>query len=216
MPILHLPSVFSKSRFSTVTIFQDRQSRCRHFIQALANFQLLTIIQDKLLAYTWDSNDNHDTMWFVEKPCSCSYKYSKYDIQPRPYFPELKQLATFVEKVTGSDETNSVNVNLYRDQYAKVGLHSDSEDLFQARYVPSTIISISLGAARSFILQAINGSGATYPINLEHGDIITMEGLCQRDYKHALPPARAPCGPRINLTFRKIVQHRQHCSLANI
>ena len=176
MPILHLPpACFSKSRFSTVTIFQDRQSRCRHFIQALANFQLLTIIQDKLLAYTWDNNDNHDTMWFVEKPCSCSYKYSKYDIQPRPYFPELN---TFVEKVTGSEETNSVNVNLYRDQHAKVGLHSDSEDLFQARFVSSTIISISLGAARSFVLQAINGSGATYSIDLEHGDIITMEGLC--------------------------------------
>ena len=211
MPVLHLPPAYFPK---TKTIFQDRQSRCRHFIQALVNFNLLSIIEDKLLAYTWDTNDNHDTMWFVEKPCSCSYKYAKYDIQPRPYFPELKLLATFAEKVTGSEETNSVNVNLYRDQYSKVGLHSDSEDLFLARFVPSTIISISLGAARTFVLQANDGS-ASYSIDLEHGDIATMEGLCQRDYKHALLPAKHPCGPRINLTFRKIVQHKQYCSLAH-
>ena len=157
MPVLHLPPAYSPK---TKTIFQDRQSRCRHFIQALVNFNLLSIIQDTLLAYTWDTNDNHD-----------------------------------------------------RDQYSKVGLHSDSEDLFLARSVPSTIISISLGAARTFVLQANDGS-ASYSIDLEHGDIATMEGLCQRDYRHALLPAKHPCGPRINLTFRKIVQHKQYCSLA--
>ena len=161
MPVLHLPPAYFPK---TKTIFQDRQSRCRHFIQALVNFNLLNTIQDKLLAYTWDHNDNHDTMWFVEKPCTCSYKYAKYDVQPRPYFPELKLLADFAEKVTGSEKTNSVNVNLYKDQFSKVGLHSDSEDLFSARTVPTTIISISLGAARTFVLQANDGS-ASYSLN---------------------------------------------------
>ena len=213
-PILHLP-LASFRKFSTKTIFQNRQSRCRHFIKALAHFQLIGTIYDKLVSSTWDSNDNHDTMWFVEQPCSCAYKYSKYNIKPKPYFPELKLLATFVEKVTGSEETNSVNVNLYKDQHAKVGLHSDSEDLFQANSIASTIISISLGAARTFILQANDGS-ETFAIDLQHGDIATMEGLCQKHYKHALIPAPHPCGPRINLTFRKIVQHKQYCSLANI
>jgi len=176
---------------------------------------MLSIIYDKLLTYAWDNNVNHETMWFVEDPCSCSYKYAKYDIKPKPYFPELKLLATFAEKVTGSEETNCVNVNRYQNQFSKVGLHSDSEDLFQARFVPSTIISISLGAARTFIVQANDGS-ASYSIDLQHGDIATMEGLCQRDYKHALLPAPQPCGPRINLTFRKLVQHKQYCSLANM
>ena len=134
---------------------------------------------------------------------------------PKPYFPELKLLAIFAEKVTGSEETNSVNVNLYKDQFAKVGLHSDSEDLFQAKFIASIIISISLGAARTFILQANDGSDS-YAINLQHGDIATMEGLCQKHYKHALLPAPLPCGPGINFTFRKIVQHKQNCSLANI
>ena len=106
-------------------------------------------------------------------------------------------------------------MNRYQDQFAKVGLRSDSEDLFQARFVPFTIISISLGGARSVVSQADDGS-ASYSIDLEHGDIATMEGLCQRDYKHALLPAKHPCGPRINLTFRKIVQHKHNCSLASI
>ena len=42
-----------------------------------------------------------------------------------------------------------------------------------------------------------------------------MEGLCQKFYVHALLRDKGACAPRINLTFRKIVQHKQYCSLAN-
>ena len=161
----------------------------------------------------WKINDNHQTLWFVEFPCVCKYKYSKYNISPQPYFPELKALANFVEKVTGSEGSNSVNMNLYPDQHSKVGMHSDSEDLFQADFSATNIISISLGATRRFILQAKEGK-AVHEVSLQHGDILTMEGLCQKFYKHALLPSPLPCGHRINLTFRKIVQHKQYCSLA--
>ena len=152
-------------------------------------------------------------MWFVEHPCVCSYQYSSYNVSPQPYFPELKALASFAENVTGSNETNCVNVNYYENQFSKVGMHSDSEDLFQAEKIPSTIISISLGATRNFVLQAKDGS-SEFSVDLLHADVLTMEGLCQKFYRHALPQAAAPCGPRVNLTFRKLVQHKQYCPLA--
>ena len=161
----------------------------------------------------WDTNDNHKTMWFVESTCSCFYKYSKYDIKPKPYFPELKSLSDFVEKVTDLGGTNCVNVNLYEDRFSKVGFHSDSEPIFQADYIASDIISISLGATRRFAIQAKEGN-VSRQVQLEHGDILTMEGLCQKFYKHALLASNKPVALRINLTFRKIVQHRHPCILA--
>ena len=131
----------------------------------------------------------------------------------KPFFPELKALAKFVENLTGSVETNCVNVNYYEDRFSKVGFHSDSEDLFQAETIPSTIISISLGATRNFVLQAKDGS-AEYSVDLKHADVLTMEGYCQKYYWHGLPQAADPCGPRVNLTFRKLVRHKQYCPLA--
>ena len=162
---------------------------------------------------TWDTNKNHHTMWFVEHPCVCSYEYSSYNVSPRPYFPELKALALFAENVTGSKVTNSVNVNYYDNHFSKVGLHSDSEEIFQADKCSSTIISISLGATRNFVLQAKDGS-AEYSVDLKHADVLTMEGYCQKYYWHGLPQAADPCGPRVNLTFRKLVRHKQYCPLA--
>lgn len=38
---------------------------------------------------------------------------------------------------------------------------------------------------------------------------MTMEGKFQRHYKHAILPASAPTGPRINFTFRTIVCKKQ-------
>ena len=162
----------------------------------------------------WENNDYHSTMWFVENQCICCYKYSKYNISPRPYFPELKLLADFVENLTGSDETNCVNVKYYEDRFSKVGFHSDSEDLFQAETIFSTIISVSIGATRPFIIQAKDKS-EEFCLDLEHGDVLTMEGLCQKCYVHSFPRCPGACAPRINLIFRKLVQHKQYCPLAN-
>ena len=210
MPIF-MPLPFAPPKFTV--ILEDRQSRVRHFKKALLNLKSVGNIYNKLIKMPWDTNANHKTMWFVVSPCSCFYKYSKYDIKPKPYFPELKALAEFVEKVTELGGTNCVNVNLYENQFSKVGFHSDSEPIFQADYIASDIISISLGATRMFAIQAKVGNIARQ-VQLVHGDILTMEGLCQKFYKHALLASELPVAPRINLTFRKIIQHRHPCILA--
>ena len=217
LPVPCVPFVVSPpgaTKPITKIIFQHRQSRCRHFIGALNNIFNLNILHNILLAMQWENNDNHSTMWFVENPCTCYYKYSKYNISPKPYFAELKLLANFVEKLTGSDETNCVNINYYEDQFSSVGYHSDSEDLFQAETIFSTIISVSIGATRTFSIKAKDRSEEFFR-DLDHGDVLTMEGLCQKFYLHALLRSPGACGYRINLTFRKIVQHKQYCPLAN-
>ena len=107
-----------------------------------------------------------------------------------------------------------MNANLYVDQNSKVGYHSDSEQIFQAEDFASNIISVSLGATRCFSIRCKADENLWYDVDLAHGDILTMEGLFQKFWQHALAPSPTPCAPRINLTFRKLVQHRQYCSLA--
>jgi hypothetical protein len=51
-------------------------------------------------------------------------------------------------------------------------------------------------------------------MDLEHGDLLTMEGKCQKHTIHMLP--RALCTePRINLTWRWIRKHSEDCPLVH-
>ncbi|MDD2762078.1 MAG: alpha-ketoglutarate-dependent dioxygenase AlkB, partial [Methylomonas sp.] len=42
-------------------------------------------------------------------------------------------------------------------------------------------------------------------MELAHGDLLIMAGELQHHWRHELPKTRKPKGPRINLTFRRIV-----------
>ena len=107
---------------------------------------------------------------------------------------------------------NSVNANYYPNAKACLGLHSDDEDLFQAKYRPSTIVSVSFGATRKFVIKN-KRTGAELSRNLQHGDLITMEGLMQRYYEHGICQASFPVGDRLNLTFRFIAAHEDYCPM---
>lgn len=96
---------------------------------------------------------------------------------------------------------NSVLANLYRDGRDWMGWHSDSEsDLGDA----PLIASLSLGHPRRFLLKARTGEARVEQL-LAPGDLLLMAGQTQKYYRHSLPKTAKPVGPRINLTFRRIV-----------
>ena len=104
---------------------------------------------------------------------------------------------------------NSCNLNLYSDGTMSVGWHADNERLFQATLRDTRIISVSLGATRTFELRLGAPAGrrlsrAAYRMRLSDGDVCTMEGLTQKYYQHRVPPDSST-GPRINLTWRWIL-----------
>ena len=49
-------------------------------------------------------------------------------------------------------------------------------------------------------------------IELDHGDVLVMEGPAQSEYEHRTVSGRQ--GPRVNLTFRWVTQHIASCALA--
>mmetsp|Transcript_67311 Transcript_67311/g.161371 ORF Transcript_67311/g.161371 Transcript_67311/m.161371 type:complete len:876 (-) Transcript_67311:58-2685(-) len=120
---------------------------------------------------------------------------------------------------------NSANVNLYKDGRQAVGWHADDESLFKGREADCPIVSLSLGASREFWV-ALKREGSMEPdprttveVDLQDGDILTMEGRLQRHCLHLVPKAnpRAPIREeRINITFRWVREHKAHCPLRRV
>lgn len=131
-----------------------------------------------------------------------AYAYSGTRFQPRPWPAALLPVRARLLAELGVD-FNSVLANLYRDGRDCMGWHGDDEAELGPRPV---IASLSLGAARRFVLKQRNGAGGKLELPLPHGSLLLMRGDTQRCYRHALPRTARPVGPRINLTFRRILR----------
>lgn len=129
------------------------------------------------------------------------YQYSGVDLEPLPWTETLNEIRQSVEAVSHA-QFNSVLLNYYRDQRDGMGFHSDDEPELGKRPV---IASLSLGEERVFTLKH-KGRKDIKPIKLplEAGSLLIMKGETQRNWKHGIEKQKRPCGPRINLTFRRI------------
>jgi alkylated DNA repair dioxygenase AlkB len=130
-----------------------------------------------------------------------NYRYSGVRFAPRPWPAALLPIRTRLREELGID-FNSVLANLYRDGRDRMGWHRDDERELGQRPV---IASISLGAARRFVLKQRNDPKVSRAVTLPHGSLLLMAGDTQAHYRHALPATTKAVGPRINLTFRRIL-----------
>ena len=190
-------------------IATDSMSRCMHISDAIPS-NLLNKVFSQLKDLQWFSHKKYFTLWFVEKPCECSYEYTGFCMPPSPMPQCILDLKQVVQDITGAEDINSCNANLYKDESHSLTWHSDNEDLFLADRQKATIVSVSLGAERTFCIRS-RADGLEIPIKLSHGDICTMEGFFQKFYEHCLLPQYDPADMRINLTFRSIVLHTKTC-----
>jgi len=130
-----------------------------------------------------------------------AYSYSGVTLDPLPWTDVLRSLKSDIEEFTGAS-FNSVLLNYYRNNRDSMGFHSDDEPELGPRPV---IASYSLGAIRTLIFKPKDASlGQTTRVPLESGSLLVMRGETQRNWKHGIEKERVACGPRVNLTFRKI------------
>lgn len=134
-------------------------------------------------------------VWIADLP----YTYSRRRYDPSPWTPELLRLKAAVEAAAGC-EYNSVLANLYESGADSVGWHADAEPEMSAAH---PIASLSLGAERPF--QMRRGEEPPVTLSLPHGSLLLMAAGMQSEWRHRLPKTRCPCGPRINLTFRRML-----------
>ena len=128
---------------------------------------------------------------------SASYRYSGLVRRAMPWTDDLRTLALDVGAAVGS-RFNFVLINRFRDGGDRLGWHADDEADLGPRPV---IASLSVGAERVFRMRP-NAGGASIGKVLEHGSLVLMWGMSQRDFQHAVPPTAKQVGERLNFTFR--------------
>lgn len=129
-----------------------------------------------------------------------SYTYSNVTRQALPWTPELLELKTRSEQISGATY-NSCLLNLYHSGEEGMAWHSDDEKTLAHH---SAIASLSFGAERRF---SFKHKRTKEPVSLvlEHGSLLVMKGATQINWLHRLPPTKKISTPRVNLTFRTIV-----------
>lgn len=138
--------------------------------------------------------------WYGSLPFS--YSYSKTTKVALPWTPVLLELKLLAEQQTG-ETYNSCLLNLYHNGNEGMAWHSDGETDLKKN---GAIASMSFGAARKFAFKH-KKTGDKVEIVLEHGSLLLMKGETQTHWLHRLPPTTKVNDPRINLTFRTIVNH---------
>lgn len=137
--------------------------------------------------------------WYGE--CPFKYTYSNTTKQALPWTKELIDLKEIVEKQTG-ETFNSCLLNLYHSGEEGMAWHSDGETDLKKN---GAIGSLSFGAERKFSFRHKN-TKQTISVILEKGSLLVMKGSTQTNWLHRLPPTKKVKTPRVNLTFRTIIQ----------
>ena len=137
--------------------------------------------------------------WYGEKPFE--YTYSNITKYALPWTKELLELKTIIEKETG-ETFNSCLLNLYHNGEEGMAWHSDGETDLKK---DGAIGSLSFGAERKFSFKHKQTDNKVELI-LEHGSLLVMKGTTQKHWLHRLPPTKKVMRPRVNLTFRTIIQ----------
>lgn len=140
------------------------------------------------------------TAWYGDP--QRDYSYSGLHLTPLPWTRLLLEIKHAVELCSCAG-FNSVLLNLYRDERDSMGLHSDDEPELGEQPV---IASVSLGETRTMVLKhKLDKSLKPVRLPLESGSLLLMRGDTQHCWKHGIDKQTRPCGPRINLTFRRIL-----------
>lgn len=137
--------------------------------------------------------------WYGEKPFE--YTYSKVSKYALPWTQELLELKQLAERE--SNETyNSCLLNLYHTGEEGMAWHSDGETDLKK---DGAIASLSFGAERKFAFKH-KVTKEKVELMLEHGSLLVMKDTTQTHWQHRLPPTKLIHTPRVNLTFRTIVE----------
>lgn len=137
--------------------------------------------------------------WYGEK--QFEYTYSNTTKYALPWTVELLELKEIIQKKT-NESFNSCLLNLYHDGSEGMAWHSDAEKDLKKN---GAIGSLSFGAERKFAFKH-KQTKQNVSLFLENGSLLVMKGETQTNWLHRLPPTKKIKTPRINLTFRTIVE----------
>ena len=137
--------------------------------------------------------------WYGDE--NFEYTYSNSTKKALKWTPELLELKKLTEEITG-EQFNSCLLNLYHDGNEGMAYHSDGEKGLKKN---GAIASLSFGAERKFSFKH-KFTKEKVELVLANGSLLVMKDQTQSFWLHRLPPTKKIFTPRINLTFRMIME----------
>lgn len=173
------------------------QSECDFYFQYLMND--ISWEHDEAVIFGKLIYTKRKVAWFGDK--KFEYTYSKRTKYAEIWTPELLDLKKKCEIISG-ETYNSCLLNLYHDGSEGMAYHSDAEKDLKKH---GAISSLTFGAERKFSFKhKINKE--RIDVFLENGSLLVMKDTTQENWLHRLPPTMKIKTPRVNLTFRTIVE----------
>jgi alkylated DNA repair dioxygenase AlkB len=117
---------------------------------------------------------------------------------PLPYPERIAELVAPLNERYGVD-LDSCFVNLYRDGNDAVAWHADTVRKVMTNPM---VVTVSLGARRSFLVRPATGGPVVRRFNPGEGDLIVMGGAMQHDWHHTVPREKSASGARMSVTLR--------------
>lgn len=154
---------------------------------------------DELIIYGKHITTKRKAAWYGDK--QFKYSYSNSTKTALPWTSLLSELKKLVEYQSQSS-FNSCLLNLYHVGDEGMAWHSDDEKELGDN---PTIASLSIGAERKFSFKN-KSTKESVSLPLENGSLLLMKGVTQRYWQHSLPKTTKVKEPRINLTFRTILE----------
>jgi alkylated DNA repair dioxygenase AlkB len=155
--------------------------------------------QDRMKLYGKEIDLPRKTAWYGDQ--NKSYTFSGIHLDPEPWTPTLMQVKQRIEEVA-EVEFNSVLLNLYRHGNDGISWHTDAEPELGENPV---IGSVSFGGARRFMFRHRQDPDLKAEVELTHGSFLLMAGETQHFWQHQIPKTSRKVEPRINMTFRIII-----------
>jgi alkylated DNA repair dioxygenase AlkB len=155
---------------------------------------------DKILIFGKHIVTKRKVAWYGDK--QFKYTYSKIPKLALSWTKELLEIKSAIENKTG-ESFNSCLLNLYHNGEENMSWHSDDEKDLKKN---SAIASLSLGAERKFTFKHKESKEKVVFV-LEHGSLLLMKKETQSYWLHQLPKTKLIKPPRINLTFRTIIEN---------
>lgn len=128
------------------------------------------------------------------------YKYSGKTKIAEKWLKFILEIKSTVEQISG-EKFNACLLNYYHNGSEAMSWHSDNEKEILKH---SAIASVSFGAERKFGFKH-NFTKEEISLMLEKGSLLIMKDETQIYWKHKLYTKAKITDPRINLTFRTIV-----------
>jgi alkylated DNA repair dioxygenase AlkB len=155
--------------------------------------------QDKMKLYGKEINLPRKTAWYGDR--DKSYTFSGIHLDPAPWTPSLLEVKQRIEEIAEA-QFNSVLLNLYRHGSDGISWHTDAEPELGENPV---IGSVSFGGTRRFMFRHRQDQDLKAEVELTHGSFLLMAGETQHFWQHQIPKTSRNVEPRINLTFRVII-----------